>query len=691
MEKNLRVKNICNQITKYSIYFAIFLIPILFLPFTSDAFDFNKQIVLIFLVFLASFSWILKSLISGKIEIKYNFVLISVGLFLLSVVFSTIFSVNKYGSFWGWPQVASEGLITTACLSIILFFIASVFDKKDIYALIKIFASSVIIVGVITVAFILFSGFGLGISNPLGSAGSAGILLAIFLPLFIIFLMISDKIWKIIFGFGAAICLVAFILINYAVIWWIVLISSAVLMASGVLKKKFFDVRWLALPMFFLAISVLFLLLHPQVAFLPNAGDEVSISQKTSLQIGSDALKQNFILGSGNGTFLYDYLKFRSKDISATNFWNISFIGSSSKILTLIPTIGVLGIVLFLFFILGALYFIGKSVFADKDDGVEQGLILAGLFSSIVSIIFACFLYNFNLTLDLALFALIALALGLTIKNRKDYVLNPNSFKMLFFVFLGTIVFIFGIGMLVIEGQRYYADIFYKNGLILAGKGDINNAILSMEKAASNNPNVDLYFTQLSQLYLAKMNKDIADSKISEENKTKEIQFFSANAINSAKIATDINPQSSRNWSIRGFIYQNFIGLSPDMQQWAEKSYAQALLLDQYNPYLNAQLGILSYQKKDYSGAVAQLKKTKDLNQAYPLALYYLGLSYDALGQKSNALAEFKILAQLNPDNQDIKKIINNLSNGNGALSGVGQAMQESPDNANQENQSKTK
>jgi len=42
------------------------LLPILFLPWTANVLDFNKQALLIILVFVSLFAWMLKILISGK-------------------------------------------------------------------------------------------------------------------------------------------------------------------------------------------------------------------------------------------------------------------------------------------------------------------------------------------------------------------------------------------------------------------------------------------------------------------------------------------------------------------------------------------------------------------------------------------------------------------------------------------------
>ena len=63
---------ICDWVTKYSIYTAIFLTPIFFLPWTSDVLDFNKQALLLLLVMVSFFAWMLKVLVSGKVEINKN-------------------------------------------------------------------------------------------------------------------------------------------------------------------------------------------------------------------------------------------------------------------------------------------------------------------------------------------------------------------------------------------------------------------------------------------------------------------------------------------------------------------------------------------------------------------------------------------------------------------------------------------
>ena len=154
-----------------------------------------------------------------------------------------------------------------------------------------------------------------------------------------------------------------------------------------------------------------------------------------------------------------------------------------------------------------------------------------------------------------------------------------------------------------------------------------------------------------------------------------------ANSINAGKIATDINPQDVNNWSSRGYVYQNLLGVLSDAPTWAITSYDSALKLDPNNPYLYSQEGnVYLAQAQSLSAgqadqkkqllleAQSQLEKAVALNSNYSNALYSLGIVYDSLGQKNKAIDTFTKLQQLNPANTDIANILANLKAGKPAL-----------------------
>ena len=65
-------------------------------------------------------------------------------------------------------------------------------------------------------------------------------------------------------------------------------------------------------------------------------------------------------------------------------------------------------------------------------------------------------------------------------------------------------------------------------------------------------------------------------------------------------------------------------------------------------------------------------ERTIQLSPNYSNARYFLGLIYDRESEvKAKALEQFLIIAALNPDNDEVKKIITNLRAGRSALFGI--------------------
>jgi tetratricopeptide (TPR) repeat protein len=85
------------------------------------------------------------------------------------------------------------------------------------------------------------------------------------------------------------------------------------------------------------------------------------------------------------------------------------------------------------------------------------------------------------------------------------------------------------------------------------------------------------------------------------------------------------------------------------------------------SPYF--QLGYLKYQRENYAGAIPALERAVAIVSNFSNARYFLGLSYDRLGRRADALQQFREIAKFNVGNQEVEKIIVNLSAGRSALS----------------------
>ncbi|KKQ20581.1 MAG: hypothetical protein US34_C0008G0021 [Candidatus Nomurabacteria bacterium GW2011_GWC2_36_9] len=74
-------------------------------------------------------------------------------------------------------------------------------------------------------------------------------------------------------------------------------------------------------------------------------------------------------------------------------------------------------------------------------------------------------------------------------------------------------------------------------------------------------------------------------------------------------------------------------------------------------------LGLLRYNNLQYSDSVGAFEQAVTIDPNYLNARYFLGLAYQKVNRTGDALIQFKILAKVLPDNQDVKKAIDSLSN----------------------------
>ncbi len=760
-----KIIKICDYIIRYSIYSSVFLLPIFFLPWTLDILDFNKQALLVLFMILAFFAWMVKVLVSGKISLNWDKTHIAVLFLLLIFLFSTIFSQDKKGSFWGWPRITSESFLTLIGLVLLYFIISNIFSPKEIFTSTTLLVCSnliAILIGIFQILglFLPFN-FAQNTSfNTIGPAGALGIFSAVLLPILIVLEIYSQKWFKVICGIGLLLSLVLFILINYSLVWWMVLLSCALLILFLIIKKDFFDLRWMGLPAFFLFLASVFLLLKPQFPFSLRSV-EVYLNQKTTFEIALKTLKELPVFGSGPGTFIFDFSKHRKVDYNQGLLWNIRFEKGASKTLTILATTGVLGFFSFLVFVaailLAGVKFLLNKVFFKEDKGVLFLLLTSGLLVGFIALVVSHFLYSANLSLDFLFFFFAAAFVGLSQEKRKIFTLNPSSFLTLGLTITFTLFFILGLWLFILGSQRYAAQVVYSKGLSLSAFNQENQALQKIEKAAKWDSDTDVYLAQLSQEYLFKLIKVINDSKMPQEDKNTMVKLLINNSINAAKRATDVNPKNVSNWSIRGFVYQNLIGLVPASDDWALRSYDEALKLEPSNPYyytqkgivylakalivdkdditkknqdldnakihfdralslksdyapahfqiamwyqikgetneaikrleetkkyappddigLFFQLGLLYFQNKNWQLAQKEFERILAIAPNYSNALYFSGLINYELGENAKAIEKISKVSELNPDNETVKKVLENLKNNKKPLEGIVQEV----------------
>jgi len=629
---------------------------------------------LIFLVFISIFAWMLKILISGKASFNFSAVHLPVIVLFLVYAVSTIFSLWRYGSFWGWPGVTSESLISLLGLVLFYFLIVNIFKRKEIFYVIF----CLILSGFLSVIYgslqlfgkyVIPIGFTKAVSfNTIGGVNGLAVFIAILLPLIIIALVINkQKGLRILFVIAALLSAALLLLINFQIAWWLVIVGCALIIAFGTQKRDIFDNRWLILPMFFLAVALLFSFFRFQIPGTPERPVEVFLTHQASFDIAFKALKDSPVIGSGPGTFINNFSKLKDISFNDSSLWSMRFDWASSKALTIMGTVGILGILSFLaligFFIFYGIRFLFTAAYQKEEEGQELFSLLGlGIFISFLTLTIGFFLFKSNLSLDFVYFLLMGCFVSLLYPAKKEVILKPSSLITLVITFGFTMIFIFGLGVLILEGQRYASAISYLEGMKTWQEGKTAETLKYLETAVRISPKADIYWREISQVYLRAMSETAVRTDLSQAEITRQVQLYINSAVNSAKAATETNPKEVVNWSSRGLIYQNLIGIVGGTKDWAVSAYDEALKLEPANPFFPTQAGIsilsevsrlaqdqTEERTKLLAEAEEKFNKAIGLKADYAAAHFQLAIVYQAQGKQAEMISQLEKAKSIAP------------------------------------------
>ncbi len=711
--------DIWQKIAKVCLYALTALLPLFFLPFTSNPVEINKEIFATVLVLIASLCYLIHSLNNRRIVYPKSFIGLGILCFLVFAFLSSLVSLAPDNAIFG--NFIQPDAFWAFLISGLTFFLASVFIKKDdLPNSAKYFFFGLIL----TAIFGLLQIFGKVSFNPVGSVNQWGIFITFGLVMIIAALISLEfsKRQKIILWFGAGLIIVSLIILNSRLLWSGLAMAMLILMFFKLATKAKIN-----LPIIIIIFSLFFVLISGRLPGLVKLPIEARPNISTTWEIIKGTLfGKQILLGSGPASFGFNYNRFKPLDLNQTPFWSSVFNQGVSFSATLFADLGILGILVFLFMFF---VFIRKAV---KDPIIFTGVAYLTINLFIYPAFFSQLIFIF---LGMGLIA--GAAEGYRVM---DFYIGSRLQKIKgLLTFLATIFgLVLVLFMFYLIGQKYAAAIYYQKGIF--------------DKAVALDPQSDAYRRALSVALISKAG-EISRTPVSAENAqnlTNQLQNTIGLAVNSAIAATIINPIDALNWSNLGSVYENIIP-TKDAEIFAEKSYNKAIELDPRNPQYPAniakmwivsadyssqkdnawqeklnkaksaleksialksdfalahfllaqiyiregnldgvigkvedlvninpndpgllfQLGVLYYQNNQLTDAQGVLERAVSLNSNYSNARYFLGLIYDKKARKQDAIAQFEAIEILNPDNSEVKNILNNLRSGKPALEDI--------------------
>jgi len=690
--------------------------PLFWLSWTNEVCEFNKQYLLVFLVGLALLAWLAKMIVVQKRFVLQRTPLdIWILAFMVVMILSAVFSIDEISSWLGFYTRFSDSMVSLLALGLMYFVVVnnvkmrggletrlptetsfpnsedtSLMPKNEFQGapsmskkwglslekILRLFLFSVLIVVVVT----YFSVFGLwgkipGLPqimsfqtfNPVsGSLEGLSIFLVAVIGLVIVMLLqkaTSKKRRAKLFSYSLfVLSIILLALIDFWAAWLVLGIVMLLLLLMAFWTRLFRKrVNLLILPIILLLISIVGFTGFITKAKISTGLDflstpfpqEIILDFQTANTITWQTLKEYPVLGSGPGTFLANFTKFKPDEFNQSQFWNIRFDKGPSHLMEMVGTGGILSILSYLlligiFLLIILVFFSRKKLAALKGDNQHpisdsrHPILLLSLILVWLSLLIAQFVYLQNTVLAFFFWFFMALAVVVWQGIQGKYRKISFSFKKLpevgLVINVLLLILVFALlGLFYMGGRFYLAEVKFRQPAV-----DNQQLVQNLEKTVNLNGFRENYRRALSQIYL--INAWAEARKPAEEQNIQLLQALAAGSIQQARLASLLSPNLVASWENLGAIYRDSQGLVGGTLPFALESFTKATELEPTNPFFfreRCRLNLIS-EEKDWDETIGYCQKAIDLKPNYLDAHIQLALVYEQKGNLEETVNRLK-------------------------------------------------
>jgi len=672
---------ITNFLISLSLVFLFLGIPLFFTNITLQGMGFDKQIYFYFWLLVGVIAWVFKGVSDGEIIFKRSPLDIPIIAFLSVSLISSIYSVNKWDSFLGAFSIPHKGFIGILAGAVFYWFLISNITEKRLRMILRAVMVAAGIVGLFmamkfagigeiiiskwnipkSLKFLFAPGF-----NTIGLMGGVAIFLAASLILVITnfkfqilnFKKISNikyqifQICKLLLSFVAVYVILS--LLNYINLY-VLLIPFVIIIVFSV--SKIISISKVGLYFAIILFGVILLMsivsISPKMARI-DLPAEVGLSQKTSWNIATQAIKENWAFGTGPATFKYAFSKYRPQSLNLTALWQTKF-SEAGLLAETVSSLGVAGIislaVMILVFVGVCIVVVSNFKFSASESQRRYGQIskkyqtsniqnvnnnrsktdymlrvILGLFASSILLVLYC-LFSLS-SVAIILFTVMITSLAIAAVSLispnlfKEYVLSyessPQYALAMSFIFVclisGAVV------LFALLGKVFIADVYARQALV---QNNFDQAAAKMGRAASLANFQDEYLARLGDINIKraveKMSESVKANNQKDKNELRESarQLF-ISALDAHKLAAVKAPMSSDIWESFAVAAETVANYDPTLLDDVISAYEKTAELNPTNPLIYIRLAKLKIIMAD--AAISAKKNEKSNNTKSPEA-----------------------------------------------------------------------
>lgn len=611
--------SLAKKIATWCLYAVAFLAPLFFASFTAPA-AYAKEAIVGILVLAAAIAWLANFLSSGAFRYTHTLLNSATVVLLAALFVSTALSRHFFTSLWG-SDATGERFLSWFVFALLYFLVGSLIDRAKSIRMAALLFLSATLLGFATLLQLLglnvFSWFGVAAQfNPVGTLNA----LMVFYGLIAVFgvgiLSYTKKFaggegfverwfrYAVLAGTVLAFC--NMLLVNFQVGWIAFAAGMAVFLGFS-FKDAFLERREggmplvggvsFYLPLFLLILSILlYLVSGPLFGVAANIPAEISPSAGATWNIAKSVLKDRPVFGSGPATFLLDYNLYRDPALNQTNFWAVKFFHGSSFAMTMLATVGIIGVAALLLWVIVLLVGFVRAMFRDE----RMDAMRLAIFSALVFGLIMWGFYSSTFTVNLLLFMLAGMFLarhsqeGMHEEDVSWWRIHPRTIGIASpsFMFVASLASIFlivlGVVGLYYVSQKYIAEVYFARGLAVANAGgDLEQAQVFFSRASRIDGKDDRYVRSEAQILFARLQNVIQQAAVKQDPALAQaFQSLLSQAIERARLAQALNAADPQNWTTLALIYEAVIPYVQGAGQFSIDAYDAAAKFDPLNPAL---------------------------------------------------------------------------------------------------------
>jgi tetratricopeptide (TPR) repeat protein len=673
---------ILEKVSRLIVVALAFLVPVFFLPTTTEFFQFNKLALVASLTILLLVLWAIRIVLGQRMEITRSSLDIPLLIFTGVVALSTIFSIQKSFSIYGSQGRWFPSLF--GMLTMIVFYYAAaplLNDRKTIRNVLMALVAG----GTVSTLVALLAYFGVFLGSAtylklpnftlVGSVTLAALLAGLSSVLALMLSADEKKAPKKIFLNVATILNFAYVVLANVLVGWVVLLVGLIGIAFFFGVGKILKDRFSLMLVGGASIAILLVTLLPATSGLVKNASyprEIVLPLQESWVVATSTIQDYPLLATGPSTYQLNFTRYRPLSLNTSGIWNVRFDRPYNEIFSIISTLGLLGAVAAAFLAYKLFVVTNRSVRSVQDESGLSAVIAVAIFATLASFLvtYASVTNAFILFLLLVLMvANHALLEGANLSER--VVVSFAQFSSITTIgaagaikkeFLHILVAVPMLALAVYSGylgyRVYAAEYYMRQSIVSALNNQASKTYDYQARAININPQRDTYHSSYAQTNLALANILAAKQDLTNDERA-TIQTLIAQAIRSSRVSTELaNPLNVANWETRALIYRSLIGVAQNAPEWAISTYNTAVQLDPTNPSLRLDLGGVYYAAGDYLSAANFFRQAVNLKPDYANAHYNFAQSLLRLNDFNNAKRELEVVKSLVPaGSADARKV----------------------------------